>query len=94
MALLLVLLVFRGCDEASVPKELRTPELPSVSVAVEGKTIVLSARFASREDMAAAVVFGFYFGDDKTSLERLLVTKTTDLTYSLIEENLGYSKTY
>lgn len=94
VTLLMLQLLVSGCDEVSVPEGLRAPKLPSVSAEADGETVVLSARFASQDDMAAVVEFGFYFGEDKTSLERLPVTKSAGLTYSLIEEELSYSQTY
>ena len=56
--------------------------------------MTLAATFKSERNLAAAKEFGFYFGEDENSMDRLTVTKTDGLVYSLIKEDLEYSTTY
>lgn len=91
---LLAPLMLSDCTDLSVPESLRTPDLPSVSVTVDGNTIVLTAEFKNPEDKAACVEYGFYFGSDGASLERLKATKSEGLEYSLTREGLEYSRSY
>lgn len=92
--LLFMAVVFASCEEELVPDALRAPALPSVSAVAEGSSVVLTGEFESEEDLLAAKEFGFYFGQAEDSMERLAVTKTDGLKYSLIKESLEYSTTY
>lgn len=92
--LLFMAVVFASCEEELVPDALRVPALPSVSAVAEGSSVVLTGEFESEEDLLAAKEFGFYFGQAEDSMERLAVTKTDGLKYSLIKESLEYSTTY
>ena len=92
--LLVVAVVLTGCEDGVVPEELRAPSLPSVSAVVDGGAVTLAATFKCERDLAAAKEFGFYFGENENSMDRLTVTKTDGLGYSLIRENLEYSTTY
>ena len=87
--LLFMAVVFASCEEELVPDA-----LPSVSAVAEGSSVVLTGEFESEEDLLAAKEFGFYFGQAEDSMERLVVTKTDGLKYSLIKESLEYSTTY
>lgn len=77
-----------------VPETLRAPALPSVGAVAEGSSVVLTGEFESEEDLLAAKEYGFYFGQTENSMERLAVTNTDGLKYSLIKESLEYSTTY
>ena len=92
--LLVAAVALAGCGEEIVPEELHTPSIPSVSAETEGCAVVLTAEFENGEVLAAAKEFGFYFGEDENSMDRMTVTKTNGLKYSLIRENLEYSTTY
>lgn len=94
MCLLAVAVALTGCEKGIVPEELRVPSLPSVSAVADGRAVTLTAIFKNDEDLASAREFGFYFGEDESSMERLAVTKKGGLEYSLIKENLEYSTTY
>lgn len=94
MCLLAVAVALTGCEKGIVPEELRVPSLPSVSAVADGRAVTLTAIFKNDEDLASAREFGFYFGEDESSMERLAVTKKDGLEYSLIKENLEYSTTY
>ena len=83
-----------GCMGNLVPEDLRIPELPAVSAVAEGRVVTLSATFKDEKDFASAKEFGFYFGEDEQSMERMTVAKTDGLGYSLIMGNLEYSTTY
>lgn len=94
MCLLAVAVALTGCEKGIVPEELRAPSLPSVSAVADRCAVTLTAIFKNDEDLASAREFGFYFGEDEHSMERLTVTRTDGLEYSLIKENLEYSTTY
>ena len=94
MCLLVVAVILTGCEDCFVPEELRTPSLPSVSAAVDGRVVTLTATFKSERDLSSAKEFGFYFGEDEQSLERITVSKADGLGYSLIRDDLEYSTTY
>jgi len=83
-----------GCMGNLVPEDLRIPELPAVSAVAEGRVVTLSATFKDEKDFASAKEFGFYFGEDEQSMERMAVAKTERLGYSLIMGDLEYSTTY
>ena len=83
-----------GCMGNLVPEDLRIPELPSVSAVAEGRVVTLSATFKDEKDLSSAKEFGFYFGEDEQSMERMTVAKTDGLGYSLIMDELDYSTTY
>jgi len=55
--------------------------------------VTLAATFKSERNLAAAKEFGFYFGEDENSMDRLTVIKTDGLVYSLIKE-VEYSTIY
>lgn len=92
--LLVMAFVLAGCEDGMVPETLRAPALPSVGAVAEGRSVVLTGEFESEDDLLAAKEFGFYFGQAEDSMERLTVTKTDGLKYSLIKESLEYSTTY
>ncbi len=94
-AIVLTLISFlTGCDEREVSVRLLPPALPSVSVSVDGRTITLFAEFGSDDNIDGITEYGFYFGTDEGSLERLKVVRGDGLGYSLIKENLEYSTAY
>ena len=94
MFLFVVAVVLTGCEDGVVPEELRTPSLPSVGAAVDGRVVTLTATFKSERDLSSAKEFGFYFGKDEQSLERMTAPKADGLGYSLIRDDLDYSTTY
>ena len=94
MLLLVVAVVLTGCEDGVVPENLRIPELPVVSAVAEGRVVTLTATFKSVVELSSAKEFGFYFGEDEQSMERLTAAKTDGLGYSLILEDLEYSTTY
>ena len=83
-----------GCKGDIVPENLRIPELPVVSAVAEGRVVTLTATFKSVVELSSAKEFGFYFGEDEQSMERMTVAKAEGLGYSLILEDLEYSTTY
>lgn len=83
-----------GCEEKCVPGDFLTPPLPSVSATVDGRTITLCAEFGSDDNLDGITEYGFYFGTDAGSLERLKVPRSEGSGYSLVRENLEYSATY
>lgn len=93
-AAVVALVALTGCEEKNVPDELRLPILPSANAQVIDGSVVLSAEFKSAEDKAAVKEFGFYFGTNETLLERLNVTESVGLGYSLTMGNLEYSTSY
>ena len=94
MFLLVVAVVLTGCEDGVVPENLRIPELPVVSAVAEGRVVTLTATFKSVVELSSAKEFGFYFGEDEQSMERMTVAKTDGLGYSLIMGDLEYSTTY
>ena len=94
MFLLVVAVVLTGCEDGVVPENLRIPELPVVSAVAEGRVVTLTATFKSVVELSSAKEFGFYFGEDEQSMERMTAAKTDGLGYSLILEDLEYSTTY
>ncbi len=83
-----------GCDDKSVPGDLLTPSLPSVSARVDGRTITLSAEFGAEDNIGGITEYGFCFGTDEGSLERCKVARSDGLEYSLVKENLEWSTSY
>lgn len=86
--------VLAGCGKGAVPEELKIPELPSVKAVADGCSIVLTAEFKSDDEAAAVKDYGFYFGADAGTLERVRVTDIDGLGYSLVKEGLEYSCAY
>lgn len=93
-ATVVALVALTGCEEKNAPDELRLPILPSANAQVLDGSVVLSAEFKSADVKAAVKEFGFYFGTNENLLERLNVTESVGLGYSLTIENLEYSTTY
>ena len=93
MLLLAVAVVLTGCEVGLVP-EMRSPSFSSVSAAVNGDAVTLTATFKSERDLSSALEFGFYFGKDENSMDRLTAALADGLEYSLTLENLEYSAAY
>lgn len=92
--IVILLAALTGCRGGSVPGTLLAPPLPSASASADGKDITLRAVFADGSELSRLSGFGFYFGENEASMEKLDVSETDGAEYSLALNGLEFSRDY
>lgn len=94
LCVLILLAALTGCSDATVPETLLAPELPSASAAADGRDVTLTAAFPDGFDTSRLSAFGFYFGENEASMEKMEVSETDVAGYSLTLGGLEFSRDY
>lgn len=94
LCILIFLAVLGGCRDGSVPETLLVPALPSANASAEGRNVTLTAAFPDGFGTSRLSAFGFYFGEDEASMERMEVAETDGSEYSLTLSGLEFSRDY